>query len=245
MKNGNLYQKVKSAKKDNRVASAKRFEMELAMERELEEATIPIKEKYEPILELLKKDEFEKMAREWQIAGIYHDCGSFNTCDITDVIAVFLTYIEGEKYIVYRNYDNYKITENSIIIKEDINKQYDELDYEILNMLYKNGDLIMLNRGFSNIVDFYDNVGEPNYCFGQFNYLYEFVNRLIQYRIDNDKKKVTDITMDDLYSFMGKFISTHPDLVQKNKNKREKMLMAQDEEETVITGCKKLEKTLK
>ena len=240
MKNGNLYQEVKSAKKDDRVASAKRYEMELAMERELEEATRPIKEKYEPILKAL-----EKGTRMWHVAGIYHDYGRFCTRDITDIVAVFLTYIEGEKYIVYRNWNNHKITENSIIIKEDVNKQYDEIDYDTLDMLYKNGDLIRLDNGFSNMVDFYNNVGEPNYSFGQFNYLREFVNRLIQYRIDNDKKNVTDITVDDLYSFMCKFISSHPDLAQKNKDKREQMLMGQNEEETVITGCKKLEKTLK
>ena len=43
---------------------------------------------------------------------------------------------------------------------------------------------------------------------------------------------------------MCNFISTHPDLAQKNKNKREQMLMVKSEEEPVIKGCKKLEITL-
>lgn len=245
MKNGNLYQEVKSAKKDGRVASAKRYEMELAMERELEEATRPIKEKYEPILKTLEKEEFEKGTKMWHIAGIYHDYGRFSTRDITDIVAVFLSYVEGEKYIPYRNRENHEINESSIIIKADVNKQYDIIDYDTLDMLYKNGDLIRLDSGFSNTVDFYNYLGKPNYSFGQFNYLREFVNRLIQYRIDNGKKNANDITMEELYSFMFHFILAHPDLAKKNKDKREQMLIEQTEEITVISECKKLEIKLK
>lgn len=245
MKKDNLYQQIKSAKKHDRVATAKRWQMELAMQREIEEAIRPIKEKYEPVLTALKKDEYEKGAQVWHLAGIYHDYGRFFVGDITNIVAVLLTYIEGEKYIVYSNWDNYKITEGSIIIKEDVNKQYNEIDYDILDMLYKKSDLIRLDSGCSNMVDFYNYVGEPKYSFGQFNYLREFVNRLIQYRIDNGKKNVDDITINDLYSFMCKFIASHPDLAQMNKDKREKMLMVQDEEETVIKLCKKLDQTLK
>ncbi len=245
MKNGNLYQKVKSAKKDDRVAWAKYYEMLWAMEKELEEATRPIKEKYEPILKILKKEAYEKGGKVWDIAGMYHDCGRFFAPNITDIIAVFLTYIEGEKYIPYRNWKNNEINENSIIIKESVNNQYDKIDYSTLDKLYKNGDLIRLNSGFSNMVDFYNNVGEANYSFGEFSYLHEFVNRLIQYRIENDKKNVNEITMDDLYSFMCNFILTHPDLAQKNKDKREQMLMRESEEDKLMLECKKLEKRLK
>lgn len=42
-------QKVKSAKKAERVASARYNEVLLAMRKELKEVTRPIKEKYEPI----------------------------------------------------------------------------------------------------------------------------------------------------------------------------------------------------
>lgn len=243
MKNRNLYQQVKSVKKDLRVVWAKRYEMELAMKRELEEATKPIKEKYAPLFDALNKEIREKNRKVFYVAGIYHDCGSFFALDITNIFAIFLSYIEGEKYIPYRNFKNLKITESSIIIKESVNKQYDEIDYDTLDKLYKNGDLIMLDRGFSNVVEFYNYVGEPNYSFGQFKYLHEFVNRLIQYRADNDKKNY--ITMEELYSFMCNFISAHPDLAQRNKDKREQMLMGQSEDEKLISECKKLEKKLK
>lgn len=243
MKNGNLYQEVKSAKKDDRVAWAKKYEVLLAMKKELEAATKPIEEKYEPILKELDKEACEKNSKVWHVAGIYHDYASFPVRTITDVFAVFLSYVEGEKYIPYRNYQNHDINEGSIIIKESVNNQYDIIDYDTLDKLYKNGDLIRLDSGFASLVDFYDYVGEPNYYFGKFNYLREFVNRLINYRIDNDKKN--DITEEEIYSFVCDFISTHPDLVQKNKDKREQMLMEQAKEEAVISQCKKLELNLK
>lgn len=245
MKNGNLYQEVKSAKKDSRVAYAKRDKVSLAMEKEIGEATRLIREKYEPVLEALEKEVFEKDMKAWHIAGTYHDYGTFYTRDITDIVAIFLTYIEGEKYIPYRNWDNHEISENSIIIKDAVNSQYDKFDYDTLDMLYENGDLIILDQGFSNMVDFYDYYGDPNYSFGTFNYLCEFVNRLIQYRIDNGLKNVSDITMENLYSFMCSFISTHPDLAQMNRDKREQMLMNQNEKETLITECRKLERKFK
>lgn len=240
MKNGNLYQELKSAKKDDRIAWAKRNKVILAMEKELEEATRPVTEKYASILKTLKKETSEKNHKVWDIGGIYHDYGSFNRYYIIDMFAIFLTYIEGERYIPFSSLE---ALQNNIIIKEEISKQYDNIDDDTLDRLYKNGDLIMLANGFSNTVAFYDYVGEPNYSFGEFNYLREFVNRLIQYRIDNDKKN--DITTEELYSFICNFILTHPDLSYKNKDKREQMLIEKSKEDALILECKKLEKSLK
>ena len=241
MKNGNLYQEVKSAKKDYKVARAKKYEIELEMQRELEEAIRPINEKYEPILKAIEKEKSEKFGRVWHIAGIYHDYGCFYTSIITNFFAAFLSYVEGEKFIPYRHYENHELNEGSMIIKEEVDKQYDEINYDTLDKLYKHGDLILLDTGFSNMVDFYNYFGKPNYKFGKFNYLREFVNRLIQYRIDKDKKDVMSINAEDLYSFAGEFLLSHSDLVAKNKDKREQMLMVQSEQEPLISQCKKLE----
>lgn len=240
MKNGNLYQELESANKDYRVALAKKYEIVLAMQRELEEATRPIKGKYESILKAMEKETSEKCENLWHIAGIYHDYGMFYTSIITNFFAAFLSYVEGEKFITYRH-ENYKINEGSMIIKEEVDKQYYTINYDTLDKLYQNGDVILLDTGFSNMVDFYNYVGEPNYKFGKFNYLREFVNRLIQYRIDNDKKDVMSINEEDLYSFASEFLLAHPDLVAKNKDKREQMLMSQSEEQPIISQCKKLE----
>lgn len=52
------------------------------------------------------------------------------------------------------------------------------------------------------------------------------------------------MTFDELYAFMCNFIATHPELAEKNKAKREQMLMKQSEEET-LTNCRKLAINLK
>lgn len=78
------------------------------------------------------------------IANIYNDYCHFNIGDMVDIFAIFLTYMEGEKYIPYRHFGNFSINKGSIIIKETVDKQYDKIDYDTLNNLYKHGDLIIL-----------------------------------------------------------------------------------------------------
>jgi len=244
MEDLNLYQKVQSAKKDVIDTETKRTEVAKAMKKELEDATRLIKDKYQQILEPLEKELSEKNSNLWHIAGIYHDYGRFFTSIITEFFATFLSYVEGEKFIVYRHYENQELNEGSMIIKEYIDKKYDKIDYCTRNKLYENGDLILLEPGVSNIVDFFDYVGNPNYQFGKYNYLIEFVHQLIQYRINNDKKDTISITREDLYSFASEFLLAHPDLITKNKEKRDEMLIEQRNEQTLISQCKKLERKI-
>lgn len=244
MEDLNLYQKVQFANKAVIDIESKKAEVVKAMEKELEDATRPIKEKYQPIIEALEKEISEKHGNLQHIAGIYHNYGRFFTSIITEFFATFLSYVEGEKFIVYSNYENHELNEGSMIIKEAIDKQYDKIDYYTLNKLYENGHLVLLESGFASMVDFYDYVGNPNYQFGKLDYLIEFVNQLIQYRINNNKKDVYSITSEDLYSFASEFLLTHPDLITKNKDKRDNMLMEQRNEQALISQCKKLGRKL-
>ena len=239
MKDKNIYQEMKAVKKAERVASAKLNKVELDMQNEIAEAIRPIKEKYEAIIEKLEKDVRKNWRSSYHITYEYHDYASFNTWDITNLFAAFLTYIEGEKFIPHRKFE-LDITEGSIIIKEDVASQYAGMDYAILDELYKKGDLVMLDEGLSNRVDLYNYVGESKYKFGNYTYLKEFTNRLIQYRVDLNKKDPRTVTKDDLYLFMCKFIKTHPELAAKNKEKREKMLAGQSEEEIFNSQYKKI-----
>ena len=239
MKDKNIYQEMKAVKKAERVASAKLNKVELDMQNEIAEAIRPIKEKYGPIIEKLEKDVRKKWRNSYHITYEYHDYASFNTGDITKLYAALLTYIEGEKFIPHRKFEP-DINEGSIIIKEDVALQYAGMNYAIVDELYKNGDLVMLDEGFSSRVDFYNYVGEPNYKFGNYNYLKEFTNRLIQYRIDSNIKSPWDVTENDLYIFICDFIKSHPELALKNKEKREKMLAGQSEEEIFNSQYKKI-----
>lgn len=242
MKNNNLYQQIKSAKKEERVADYNYYEMEKNYQKELLEAAKPIEEKYQPVLKELKKIAIDKGSNVWHLAGIYRDHAEFSRHAIVNIFAALLSYIEGEKYIPYYTTE---ALQNSIIIKEETSKQCGEnIDYVTLDTLYKNGDLVMLDDGFSSHVSFYDNVGNPNFSFGNFNYLREFVNRLIQYRIDNNLDS-KNLDMEKIYSFMCHFISTHPELSEKNKEKREQMFIENNDETALELGYNKLVKMIK
>ena len=130
-----------------------------------------------------------------------------------------------------------------MIIKEDVAKQYDTINYYTIDKLYRNGDLILLTPGMnaSYMVYFYDLYGKADYKLGNYNYLKEFILRLIQYRVDNGKKYFDSFTVEDLYSFTCEFLLKHPDLVTKNKDKRNQMVAESKEDNSLFTLCKKLE----
>lgn len=238
MKDKSLYQQLKAAQKEERVTCAKSNKVINERNNEITEVVKPIEEKYAPILEKSKKEWLEANSNVWSLGGIYNDYSSFSVKAIVDTYALLLSYIEGEKFIPYRDYKNHEICENSIIIKESANNECEVLTYDIIDELYKTGDIVQLSSGFTSFVSLYDNIGEKNYKFGKYNYLYEFTNRLIQYRIDNNLRK--SISEEEIYNFLCDFIMKHPDLVNKNKDKREEMLNSISEEETSIGTCKKL-----
>ena len=227
MKLKELNQKIEDANKEYEKVMMEVLKKRKEMERELE----AVKEKYNPILESLEEDLSNKWKKFRELAGIYHDYGCFKydkEGDISDILCSLLTYVEGEKFIPYTGI--FDIRDGSIIIKEKTMQECDKTDWNFLDKLYNSGDLIIVDKGLSDNIELYNFAGEPNYKFGEFDYLSSFVEELIQYRLDNNEKEDSNITMDELYSCMCKFISTHPELIEKNKDKREKMLTEQDEE---------------
>ena len=213
--------------------------MRLAKEKEIDEAIKAIDEKYKPFFEELEEESLKHEMYLWKIGGLYHDYSTFFRnnfrSDINDIIAVLLTYVEGEKFIPYSNAD-------SIIIKKKVRDKYDNIDTATFDLLYKNGDLVMIGKADVYKVDVYNCLGDPYCCFGSFNYLREFMNRLIQYRVENNK--IFRMTKEELYLFVCDFLGKHPNLVQKNKVKRDLMLTEQKEEDTMLSECMKLERSL-
>lgn len=235
MKDNNLYRELKRASKEAKNASLKRNELEKAMNKEISS----IKEKYKPIMEVAKKEAYEKSDKVRTIGDLYKQYSCFHRTFIENLFAILLSYIEGEKFIPFFTKDYIKENKiKNIIIKEKVSKKYKIIDDDILNELLEKGDLVLLNGFYYNIIYFYDNLGIPLFDFGNFTYLYEFLNRLIQYRIDNNFKDY--ILSENLYSFIYDFLVNNKELVRKNKEKRDKMLSEYNEDE-IIVQCKKLE----
>ena len=277
MKNGNFYQRIKSARKELRVAYAKQNRVLRTLVEESDQAILEslreLEEKfniklfeedqnglaktkygykiYDDILSKIIEDspvyneaikEVRKKKRVlWDLSSEYNGYASFVNITITDFFVEFLSYVEGEKFVAGRNVlDTDEIT---MIIKEDVAKQYDTIDYYTIDKLYKNGDLILLTPGMnaSYLVCFSDLYGRADYKLGNYNYLKEFILRLIQYRIDNGKKYFHSFNIEDLYSFTYEYLLKHPDLVTKNKDKRNQMVEESKEGNSLFTLCKKLE----
>ncbi len=241
MENKNLYQKLKQVQKDRKAILNKKNELELQRKKELEEVTKPIKEKYDPIIAELNKKSNEKKEEFYYIAKLYHNYGSFSAYDIVHVLAALITYIEGEKYVVYKNPYGY---ESCLIIKEDVYQKYVVIHGGMFDMLYENNDIIILSEDSSTHIEFYDWIGKPCRKFGKFDYLYEFVNRLIQYQFEHDANPEKNmgisnaIEPEDLLKFMYHFIETHPNLAKKNQEKRDQMFM-KDMETEILRRYKK------
>ena len=277
MKNGNFYQRIKSARKELRVAYAKHNRVLRTLLEESDSAILEsmrgLEEKFNiklfeedqnglaktkngnkiyddilstiiedsPVYNEAKKEVSKKRGDLLHLSYDYYFYASFVNIMITDFFAEFLSYVEGEKFVAGRNVlDTNEIT---MIIKEDVAKQYDTIDYYTIDKLYRNGDLILLTPGMnaSYMVYFYDLYGKADYKLGSYNYLKEFIFRLIQYRIDNGKKDYDSFTVEDLYSFTCEFLLKHPDLVTKNKDKRNQMVAESKEDNSLFTLCKKLE----
>ena len=211
---------INEANKDYEKAMVEVLRTRTTMERELES----VKEKYAPTIKTLednlsdKWDNFRKMAR------IYYNYGKYSrdkAGNISNILCNLLTYVEGEKFIPYIN--EYNIPEGSIIIRESALESYDKDDWHNIDKLCDKGDLIVVDDGRSNDIEFYDCSAKPKFKFGEFTYLTQFVEDLVQYRMDNKKYKST-LDYEELSLCMNKFLSVHPELTLKNKDKREKMM---------------------
>ena len=229
MQSEKLYQKLKREKKENDEIVALLSKVNDEMEKKLEEATKPILDKYRPILTNLEIRGYRIFTRLIETADTIEECGTFDASMIKYFFVAFLSYVEGETFVPFcYRYENDRCFYEGVI-KESANNNIGNLSYSNLDEMYKNGDLIVLDvgNGYSKTLSLYDGNGNPNFQFGKYNYLKEFVNRLVQYRADNDLRDVDSMSLDDLNTFASDFLSTHPDLVAKNKDKRVQMIREQ------------------
>ena len=89
MKNGNLYQELKTAKKDYKIAHTR----ELAMEKKFKEATSSIQENMKPILIAVGIEDYKKGEKFWNLADRYKDYSRFFILDIVDIFLELLIYV--------------------------------------------------------------------------------------------------------------------------------------------------------
>ena len=233
MKKDSLYQQAKIARKNYRAAIARKNELEIQERKELIEA-----KKYASKISVANKNINIAASRVNETGEAYHNYCSFDTSDIVRSMAIFMSYVEGESFIPACTCDE---TQNSIIIRREaiefgtdylpivLDDGYAIIMLDELISAYYNGDAILLDSGYADTVDLFDQVGTLNYSIGHYTYLHEFFNRLVLYRIENDIDE-SSCTMDTILDYMRDFLQMHPELAYMNKDKRDAMLSSAEKD---------------
>ena len=216
-----LRQMIDDANSDYEKTMAEVLRVRTERERELEK----VKEKYEPTIKALDNALSEKWNNFRKIAKIYYDYACFKRDkdgDISNIICHLLSYVEGESFIPYTQ--DFSIQDGSIIIKEKALKDFDINNKNTFERLYNNGDLVMIDDGHTSDIELYNLSGKPEFKFGNYTYLTDFVEDLIQYRMDNNKGNASTISMEELYTCLVEFLSKYPELYKKSEaNRKEDM----------------------
>ena len=248
-----LYRQYRDAVAKEATAHQKLKEERRKEEEEIAEATKNIHEKYDlKIYDLTQK--YRKLHNEgFYLGNQLHRYSLYDREQIAEFLATFLSYVEGEKYIYMEDFNaipNF-LTNDTIIMKAPKEEQIETGIIVIPGTLkenYENGNLIILRNAdikLRGTVEFFASdyshaPGEATYKFGNFEYLEELAIYLTNYRYINKKEKPSSVSDGDLYNVASEFLATHPDLIARNKDKREMMLQTQDEKTVAI--CRRLEK---
>lgn len=260
MKSDSLYQQTKRARRNQRVAVDLVSKFEAQKEKEMQEKLKGVKpmstkhmniltsliNKYARIIALAKKTQENTEEELINLGEEFQSYTRFNSFDIVRAMATFMTYIEGEEYLPAHSTE---ALQNSIIIKKSaikdeselepgINGVHPEISSDELTEAYYNGDAILLDNGYSNEVELYNNIGQLTYSIGNYTYLHEFFNRLILYRIENEMSGCQN-GMDWIFEYMAEYLRMHPELAYMNKSKRDAMLSGEQDDFT--KGAARLE----
>ena len=248
-----LYRQYRDAVTEEATAHQKLKEERRKEEEEIAEATKNIHEKYDLIIYGLTQ-KYRKLHNEgFYLGNQLHRYSLYDRKQIAEFLATFLSYVEGEKYIYMEGFNAIPkfLSNDTIIMKAPKEEQIETGIIVIPDTLkdnYESGNLITLRNAdikLSGTVEFfasdYSHVpGEATYRFGNFEYLEELAICLTNYRYINKKEKPSSVSDEDLYNVASEFLVTHPDLIARNKDKRESILQTQDE--IMKTNCRRLEK---
>ena len=261
MKYGSLYKITKRARHEQRkavelenIAEGQREDaIAMALGYAIDEGTIEafeeldeIKNRYTKLLANARRKHTIADKKLFALGEELLQYARFNNPSIVECMAVFMSYIEGERFIPAHSCEG---GQNSVVIKRsavhesELEQGYNginpDISYDDLKQAFDNGEAILLDNGFSTVVELYNEIGKPVYSIGYYTYLHEFFNRLVLYRIENGMAEFDPDGREWVYAYMAEFLKMHPELAYKNKAKREAMLSGEQDQYT--EGCTKLE----
>lgn len=235
----NLIKKMKEKQLQEELENEKLKKIEIAMQKEIDAVTKPIKDKYASKL----KNAFNKSKtmhnEEFNIRRKLMNYWNFNLNDFNKIITELIYYYENIEYIplTINARNNYQLEEfihiyakDNILVKKSAvknviryisnhNNIINSFDYEI-----NNGNIILIGEAEDydkTIINLYNFFGTEIFEFSEeYEYIKEFINELINARAMMDKE---EITLEELKSFKINFIKNHP-IIEKDKTKKEKIM---------------------
>lgn len=228
---------LEDLKKEQEMIKNYRIEEEnltLKEQKELDELKSQIKEKYAS----LKNPIYKKINDSKKQIKIYSErimeFSTFNSAVIGKILAYLMTVYEGEEYCYQETIHHTTKTENcifdritydidkkiKIIIKLD-EKRYEYFKYENLYEKVVEGLMIILEQNENRlsddiifkIVDSQKNGITDNVNYGEFGYVREFINYLIDFRINNDKFNISEKEINELLKV---FLESKKDKIEAN-----------------------------
>ena len=229
-------------------------ELRTKKEDELKEVVEAIEKKYGDSIIGINNELSELRSKKSDTAFLLNSYSSFYSPDICDLFAACVMFVEGERFLPLY-YQNSKLNKKipwcmhwSVLVRESALKEINQLDTFILKDLIEKGDAFQLTDSFTSSTEFYSLSGEKNYNLGKFEYLEDLIKCLIQFRIDNDKTALEDVSKEEMDQVLLCFLTSHPELCSKNKDKRKALLYESKFDKpykTVVPLCRKLNNEIK
>ncbi len=160
---------------------------------------------------------------------------TFDSREIGEVLEYLVTVFEGEKYFFQNALFKTKNIENTVFDKVEyeiiktvriiINRKNKDVQYDYrfnnLNKILNEGKAIIFNEDENeldpNIKFFQSNSTQSNIIskvsYGRFDYVKEFMEMVIDYRMANKK---VDISKSELFKLAGEFLAERKDLIEAN-----------------------------
>ena len=225
----NFKEKLKELRKYKAIAVAGMETVEEKKQQEIKEVTKSIEEKYNP-----KKKKYQKEFQN-SVSNIHDYCkkieeySTFNRKDISYILADLLSIFEGKKYIV--SHMSYHPENGSpaqvqdilvIIYKNNLEKinAINHISERYFYHLIKTNKIILLDGKFSvcmpEILKFYKfetGTINQNISFRSYTYLKEFIDMVINYRIENNIEIITEEELEDL---KNQFILSNREKIENN-----------------------------
>jgi len=225
----NFQEKLQALRKDKAIAIAGIEAVEANKQEEIKKITKSIEKKYSGKIEKYNEEFKNSVSNIHKYCRLIEKYSTFNRRDISYILADLVSVFEGKKYIVSQmSYHPEKGSpaqvQDVLVIIEKSNyekiKDKNYLEERYLYHLIKNYKIIVLDAKFSlcmpetiKFFKFETGTINQNISLRGYDYLKEYINMVINYRLENN---IEEITEEELENLKNQFILSNKDNIENN-----------------------------